>query len=390
MNPKINPFNVYFYATIIVFFIYLLNFSDLYPELGSVIIIFFSLTSLISILISKSIINNVKIKEIKNYDINKKHDVIISIIIIILFIFEFIHFGTVPLFGSLGSTASDYSLFGVKTLHPILIGVSTFYGVYWWSIFIKLKYKLYFYMAMVPALASLLMLSRGGFLFIFICYVIIYANYNKFRIYFYKIVIVLIVVGLSFGFLGELRTINNDNNIEKAILNYGEANSNFYTSGLPDSFFWLYIYITSPLANFQSIIDNIGKVSNLFDPLVGIIIDFSPDFLSKNFIHSEIKEIFEGYTSIRIHPAFTVSTAFARPLITLGWIGPWLLYLYINIFFLTIIFLTRNSKYSIGFLSICCAMSVLNFFDNMIIFSGAINPIIVGLILFFFERFRLR
>jgi hypothetical protein len=183
--------------------------------------------------------------------------------------------------------------------------------------------------------------------------------------------------------MGEIRTRSMGIDIEYIILDIGEANERFKNSAFPNNFFWFYLYASSPLANLQNTANSIGDV----DPsLIGIIVDFLPDFISKRLVtDAQLDAIWP----ILITPQLTVATAFGRPLVTLGWYGPYMLFFYFAGINFLVISYANGSKYFGALLAIACAQGCLMFFDNMMVFSGAVGPIIVGLFLIAIEKNRI-
>jgi hypothetical protein len=193
---------------------------------------------------------------------------------------------------------------------------------------------------------------------------------------------VLVVWG--FGVVGEIRTKAMGVDDDLIILDIGRATDLFKELPIPSSFFWFYLYASSPLANLQNTAETKSAAS---DTYAAFVVDFLPDFVSKRML-TEIQ--IESIGPSLITPQLTVATAFGRPLSSLGWFGPYLLFAYFSAFASVAIINIRSSRYGGALVSMFCAQGCLMFFDNMMVFSGAICPLLVGLSLAFLEYRKVR
>jgi hypothetical protein len=184
-----------------------------------------------------------------------------------------------------------------------------------------------------------------------------------------------------FGFIGNLRFLSQSVFQEDPILRIGSASRSFNESGLPNEFFWVYLYATSPLANFEL---TESKMSVSYDSFMdGLVANFVPDFISKHIVDPTADTFIRP---ILITPELTVSTAFAPAYASMGWFGPYLIYLYFVAYTLFLAVFSRNSRYRPALMAWMSAQGALLFFDNMLVFSGAIGPIFVGIFLVCRER----
>jgi hypothetical protein len=295
---------------------------------------------------------------------------------------EFAYFGGVPLLQGLSGAGVDYVGFGIPTFHVFLSGISSFYCVYWWDCYLRSKDIRFLLIASIAVIASLMMLSRGAVLIHIVAFLFAYGNRRGFRHRAILIGGLAAAIVFGFGYLGQIRVASTT--AENFILMIGGANERFLNSKLPDTTFWFYLYVSSPLANFQY--SELHRTPDVIQ-WIGLVVDGLPDFVSKYFIS---QDDLEAIAPLRIAKELTVGTAYARPILTLGWAGPYALHSMFLIFSYCTIQLSRKSTFYAAVLALLCAQGSLMFFDNMLTFAGALTPILVGLVLVFTQRLRLR
>lgn len=372
----INPFGSYFIAATSISALYFLGFSDLYPKLSVEMVAFLLLTSGSSLLLAiayASITQNVNscdaVKESSN-------DKIIFLLISVGFFIEFIYSKSIPLISLALGAVFDYREFGIPTFHVLLVGVNFFYAIRWCSIYFKTKNRSYLLMQYGSLGFGLLIMNRGAIIISLIAALFIYAN-NKLNLkQIIKITAFTVIVIWLFGYIGNLRFLTQEIFVDDPILRIGSASSSFKSSGLPNEFFWVYLYATSPLANFQLTINSLHPSWHYF--FEGLAINFIPDFLSKHLIDVSNEYLFRPAL---VTPELTVSTAFAPAFATMGWLGPYALYAYYVAYTLALAAISIRSQYHQPIMALASAQAALLFFDNMLVFSGAIGPVLIGLLL---------
>lgn len=370
----LNSFYVFSLTWISAAILYLFRYSDLFPKMSfeflSFIIILILCNLLVGYIFRKRLKLNKNISEIKNNSVDK-----IPIIILILFILEFILAGKVPLFEILKKTGYDYNQFrGIKTLHFILVTFSIYYSIYLFSSYLcnRKKINLFFYFLII--LCLLLLYNRGGIVNILGASLFVYIDSQKNSIKnFLKYLFLLTLFMYFFGVAGNIRVNRSWNNSE-VINEMGYKNSN-YPKLLPDEFFWSYIYITSPIGNLINTINNYQVSYDLEDY---ILKNIAPDIVSKKF---RMKK----NTPELLNPTLNVSTMFVESYMSLGLFGMYLigiLSIIFNIFYLLL--LKKNSKYYTSGLAVLTMISCFSFFANMYVFTGMsiqlVYPIILSVI----------
>lgn len=210
-------------------------------------------------------------------------------------------------------------------------------------------------------LVFILLLQRQNIVFSFAGLFIAWMSFRlkRRRSFWTKIIIVLsagILVAFAlfvFGAIGNVRYGIWDWNDSSMISAVGAMNSN-YPEWLPKEYFWIYIYLVSPIVN-------------LFNNIQYVTPDYSILYLLAQFIPSSISSRlgFVPNQEFLIQPSLTVGTAFVQPYLAMGYIG---MYCYFFVIMLAVFFvLTCTSpKQSCAF-AIREAMIyylVLMIFDN--------------------------
>jgi hypothetical protein len=374
-----NPFTTYAIACIFVQLVYSIGFSFIYPPLSSDVVLFLFFSSTTAILFA-FLVFRIPLTS-NDGEFGRQHERLLAGFFIAGFAAEFAYFGGIPLLMLLSGTYVSYMAFGIPTFHVVLIGTSFFFSVYWWDCYLCTGSKRHLTISLFGMVATILMVSRGSFLIPFLGFIFAYGNRRGLRRKAKLFAVMFIAIIFGFGYLGEVRGGGAANG---AILWIGGANDTFFNSGLPDVAFWFYLYVSSPLANFAY--TALHRTSEAMQ-LIGFVTDFLPDFVSKHFI---TPEHLEEISTMRITTELTAGTAYARPLNTLGWVGPYALHAYFLAFFYLAISFARRSRYYGALLAIFSAQGCLMFFDNMLVFAGGIVPALVGLTLVFLQRLRLR
>ena len=185
-----------------------------------------------------------------------------------------------------------------------------------------------------------------------------------------------ILIGMyGFALFGNAR-VNNSYGIDEPITNgdmillIGGATEEFRNSVIPDAFFWIYLYISSPLANLQNTIINFDRYEVSLDNFSLLIVhEVFPDFISSRL--TPFTGIFLD-RPVQITPELTVGTAFVRSYIIFGWFG---MIIYTLILFLFGYIYTAFAKkisrslFLTGYVTLC-TLFLFSYFANMLTFSG--------------------
>jgi len=372
-----NPFYLFVITFTIVIVTYQFGWSALYPNLSFLLILFFIITFLSSLFLG-AVIDKYNPIIYKKLDSSKGVKNTITAIFILLMV-EFIYTKGIPLFLVLSGANYKYEEFGIPTLHPLLATFTSFYTVYVFHIWLSEKKIKNLINLFILLLFPVLIYNRGMLLISLVsCLIVFLMSIKKVRLRTRIYIAVLVAILLYFfGVLGNYRLVKSSSN--DYFLEIAGATDSFKNSRIPKSYFWSYIYISSPLANLQNNInENRPEKIKVKDYVSTELI---PDFISKRLsktIKAERAEI------TQITSFLTVGTVFARSFSLLGWVGMYLMYLFIASFVLLyIVILRKSNKYYVAGIAILSTFVIFNTFSNMIYFSGVsfqlIYPIILGI-----------
>jgi hypothetical protein len=188
--------------------------------------------------------------------------------------------------------------------------------------------------------------------------------------------ILLALVGLFFfGYVGNLRSG------EEFIYTQSKVNKEFMESSIPKEYYWTYLYVASPLANFQNTVNK--KNVEEYDFTGFIFYENLPRIISKNLgepLNIERKDL------VRIVPWLTVGTTYARSYSYLGWGGPYLLFIAnLLVYFLILFLVPKKSNYHITTVAILSVIVLLNIFTNMLIVTGISFQLVYCIVFAFFQ-----
>lgn len=381
-----NPFYVYIISFMIVLATYSLGWSDLYPPLSFMLIIFFAGTFLLSFFLGLIVES---FKRIQYTTIPWRRSMKFWIVLIWCgYLAEFIYNKGVPLLLIINKNPDyDYRLFGIPTFHVLLTTLNGFLSVYIFHQLISNFKKVrlfYFVLSIIPAL---LIFNRGMFLMILTSCLFVYLlSLKRIKVINSSILILLmLIVFYFFGLLGNLRQTKGQTISSDVIIENSRASKTFRQSYVPDPYIWTYIYISSPVANFQN---TINKASENDQWLSFVNYEILPDFISKR---TGEKFHIINQRPFQIAEWLTVSTFYSRSYVAVGWLGVICMFIFFIVTTLLCVFIfKRSSKYYVTGLAILNTVVVYNTFDNMYAFTGLIFQLVYPLLFSLIDSLRLR
>ena len=174
-----------------------------------------------------------------------------------------------------------------------------------------------------------------------------------------------------FGVFGNLREGGSD-----AIETVGKPTAAFRESGIPQTYLWAYIYMTSPMGNLQLAIDTQDMDNRSAAEFV--VSEMIPDFISKRILP------FLGTERVKtpeVSRGLNVATMYGRSYIYAGWTGCVLLFTLFASLVVVYLQLIRHSPYRVPCLALLNMFVVFCTFQNMIAFSGLILQLVWPLLL---------
>ncbi|MBD5385218.1 hypothetical protein HDR69_02160 [bacterium] len=386
-----NPFYIQGFIWGIVVVLYKLRWSYLYPSLSPSTEIFFIFSISFSMIIGYGCQKKkyFTFRPIRIMQFSLRHIKICFILNYFLLFVEF-GFGGIPLLGYIFSGNGEYKEFGLPYIHVIVVNGFTALCFYVFYIYIscttgelKKKLKKYIILSLIP---FALIFNRGGLLTCFAGMGIMFLMSRKNMVKSLCIVVALAVGILwGFGYLGDMRTDTKKG--EHLILAIGEATPEFVDSWIPKEFFWGYMYLTSPLSNFQFTIDTTEEQSISADNALKLgLFSMTPEIISKRL--SGLFEI-KPEKSELIISGLNVSSYLVAGYKYLGWPGVILMYLFTYYFvFVTLAIINRKSPYFVPTLVSIDVIIILNVFSNMFTFMGIIPVPFVFMMAELYRQFK--
>jgi len=351
-----NPFLIYVLGFSFAFLVYTFEWSEIYPDLTWDVKLFFLITFLGFLfmgLLTKSL------KLIARSPANTKLSLIrkCTLIVALLYLFEFLVEKDIPLVAKLvGREGVAYREFGIPLLHGILISFNSFLIAHSFASYMSQKNKRILRLYFLLYIPALLILNRSIIVFGMITSLFIFLQYVD-----------------KVNFKTQLKLLY--------IYTQSKVKEDFMESYIPKEYYWTYLYVGSPLANFQNTVNK--KLVDEFDFKGFFFYENLPKVISKNLgepLGIEKKDL------IRIVPWLTVGTAYARSYSYLKWGGPYLLFLSNILIYMFFIFLVpKRSSYHITMISVLSVIILLNIFTNMLVVAGVSFQIIYCILFSFFE-----
>ncbi|MBK0381144.1 O-antigen polymerase [Mucilaginibacter segetis] len=382
----VNPFFIYILGFSLALIVYQLDWSYLYPKLTLALLAFLFATFFISGALGLYVHRK---GVLRFYEYKNRLPVNSWIIAITIgYILNFVYAGHIPMVAILKNQDIDYFEFGIPTFYVILSTFTSFFTVYLFKCYMVEKNKKYLFQCFYLLIFPILVFNRGAVLInlssIFFVYLFSYKK-SKLKIYF-RVVLIVFIVLMGFGILGNLRTSNQiDKNktqeLSEIMLNLGEAKPDFVNSSIPKEYFWSYLYISSPLANLQINIDD-----RPIDYSISNILGYMNGELNFDFISKRLASIFNTVKPDNklIAPFLTVGTVYSTSYSYLGWLGMCITFLFLmGVTFLYLIIMKPQNPYFSTGLAILNTFLLFCIFDNMFFFSGLsfqlVYPVLLSL-----------
>jgi len=382
MKQILNPFFLYIFSFGIVFILYLLHWSNLFPPLSMSLITFFVLTFIISFFLGfhikkcrKNIFSNEVIISTK-YIRNVK-------LIFGGYMLEFIYAKHIPIISIFNSSDNFIHFGGIPTFHVLLVTYNIFLSsILFYRIISSFNKVLFLNFCIITVFPPLLMVNRGMFFTMFLTCLFIYLFSLK-KIDLRKTIYCCVGIFLAlyiFALIGSARI--KDDVTNRIFVTYTQPTDEFNSLGLSNMFLWPYMYVASPLGNLQTCINEYTPRYSLNGFFLTCI---CPDFIAKKISITENEK-----APPLISPTFNVSTMYYDAYVQYGYLGMLILY-FIQVFYIYIIFLfsksTNNPYYTVT-ISLMCSVIILNTFSNMWVFSAISFPIIWGPVSLLFKRIK--
>jgi hypothetical protein len=370
-----NPFFVYVASFGAVIAIYQLGWSDIYPKLSWDLLLFFALTFLAAFLLARLIEPFVSGTHEYTPGLLSEYA---TLFVIATFVGEIALAGGIPLL---------FVIHGAK-FYEIEANATHLHAFTFWSVFSAIRFadflysRRYRYMieAALPVIFYVLLVYRGPAIMCVLSWMFIFViRHNGLkRAHIAWAAVGLVSVAYINGLIGDIRSPGQET--------AGAPSASFQNSGIPRTYFWTYLYVTSPLANFQLSVDKLPPGQGT--ALEFIASDLLPDTISKRILPLLNDTILSGtgnlvsrdalysWTQPQISRGINISTLFGRSYGFFGWIGPVIMFVALSALIIVYIILIRGSPYRVPALALLNVLVVFCLFNNMIA-SAALLPQLV-------------
>jgi hypothetical protein len=352
-----NPFVIYILAFSGALAVYQLGWSQLYPSLSPGVLVFLSLTFLVAAALAMAVFHDVE--DVRDYQPGQISPYIL-LVLVCVYAADFIYARELPLLSLVAGTYKYGSFPGLPTLHVFAV---TFSGALASIRFADFLYAhggqrwRYLFESLIPLTYFALLNYRGAIVLALISWAFIYIirRGRLGPVRFLSVVALAMVSLFLFGAFGDVRT----GGIEKL----GKPTRSFAESGVPRTYFWGYIYFTSPLANFQYTVDTADPEFKLKDSLEFVAAELLPDFLSNRILPLLGAE---RRATPEIGPGLNVATIYGRSYLYFGWIGVFMMFYWLIMCILLYLWMILKSPYGVPSLALLNTLIFFCTFDNMI------------------------
>ena len=386
------PCFVYSIAFSFILILYQIGWSDLYPELHGFLLFFLLGTCVISFILA---LIQSKTLELPISDIKLSEKFIKRSLIFIITgnFLEFAYERTIPIISTLINPNFDYHDYnGIPTFHVILSTFNIFFCILLFDYFLSTKNRKHLYNFILTLFFFVLIMNRGAFMIVFTAIIFIYlAKTKSINIKnILKSAAILGIVLYFFGVIGNIR--QTQTKTEKTyVLRIAGATDKFLESGVPQEFYWSYIYLISPIGNLQNIVDHKADVFDTKNIGFFTATELLPDFISKRvssiFDYDEIinKDLGSRYlVTINLN----APTVYYNSYLNLGSAGMYIMYF---IMMMAAVFYPKilnriNNPYYLSAVAALNSILFLSMFNNMWFNIGTV--LLWPIILDVFRRLR--
>jgi hypothetical protein len=351
-----NPFLLYILAFGGVLATYQLQWSEIYPDLSLETLLFFCVTFILAT--GFAFVVSREVKETVEYRPGRLPRYT-ALFLIAVYAVDIAYADTIPLLELIQGTYVYGSFPGIPTIHVFAVTFSGTFSTIRFADFLYSKPKRFRYLleALLPLLFFTMLNFRSVTVIALVSWGFVYII-KRGRLGFARTLLMatLVLGGLyAFGAFGDVRT--------GGIEELGRPSRTFRESGIPRTYFWSYLYSTSPLANLQYTIDVGNPRSDLQSFVELFISEMLPDFLSNRLL--PLMHVQRVLTP-EVGPGLNVATLFARSYLYFGWVGLGMMFAWFLACATTYLVVIRSSPYRVPCLALLNTLVVFCCFDNMI------------------------
>jgi hypothetical protein len=365
-----NPFVIYVLSFGAVLAVYQLGWSEVYPALSSDLLIFFALTFLVASLLAKQVAGAIRAtKEYQPGQLPKYT----ALLLLVCFVADIVYTGGIPLIMVM-NRQFDYAgqSLGVPHLHVFIVTASSAFCTIRFADFLYSKRLRYLAEALLPLVYFFLIFYRGPILICLVSWAFVFFIQRDGLGMLRGCVVaaLFLVIMHFFGVFGNLREGRG------AIESLGHPTAAFENAPVPRTYFWTYIYLTSPMANLQLAVNTLTPRKEKVAEFV--VSEMLPDALSKRILP------WLGAEQIKppqVSVGLSVASLYGRSYVYQGWLGTSLLFGWLAALSLLYLRLIRDSPYRVPCLALLNTLIVFCTFQNMIAFAGLVLQLVWPLLL---------
>lgn len=352
--------------------LYALKWSQLYPDYSWMVIILLTIVLLTSLI--QIVLDNSRPRIINFSPVVVRASSLELLAVGSLWLLSFIYNRGIPL---IQVATDDYTYdiykFGLPLVHVALLTYTSVLSLRGFAAWLcsRTPYDLGT-AAFFPAMAFLIY-SRSAMSFFFISAGIVFLSFRRIsgRVLL-GLATVLAGAVLVFGLLGNSRLVfqvaqanQRVGTMEGMMSSFSEPTDEFYDTGLPLSVMWAYLYLSSPLANLQNIVNL--DVQQFF-PGDLVVTQFIPDIIGKRLpFYADVE--FSRWKYL-ISPSLTVGTTFFAPFFYGGWFGVYLMWLVILLLWRLLVVFCPFEEWQLLLSAAFGSFLAFSLFDNMLSFSA--------------------
>lgn len=388
-----NPYIISGSAFLLSLITYALYWSGIYPELsGSLLfflLTFIGMTFCIGLKVNGLFVNALtQAKEDLSSILEGPRNIHICIILSI-YVVEVIYNKGIPLIRMIQGENIDYRDFSFPVIHIFFTTFTSFFSLYSFLFFLKKGDRKYLFYNVLCVLIFVSLMHRSSILFILMNMLIMYSICRGINLKKTIITLSLVFCALFlFGLAGDIRTqaqLGDSGKFDSSVLMIAtDADPVLLEHEMLHPLYWSYLYISSPLGNFQKTITYYQdeQTHSSENMILFLLYEVFPDLLTNKI--AGLADYNESYSPlIKVIDFLTVGTIFADSFAFIGWFGPIILSM---LFLLTPIVLykitPKNHLYILQ-MSICSTIFALCTFSNMLVYSTFTLHFIYPLILSF-------
>ncbi len=300
---------------------------------------------------------------------------------------EFTYNRGIPLVLILAGADYDYMTFGIPTFHVFLQTFAPFYTVYWFHQWLSNRggWRLAGFGWLL--LLNVCVVNRGSTLMILAACLIIFLQERGqvSRRQLLGLLVGMIGFFYLFGALGYSRSSAGQ---KEPFYDLTQTTDAFRTGWVPGEYLWFYLYVSSPLSNFQNVVDQAHDIRYNVPGFVGD--QLLPDFIYKRFVDPvadpDFLEADRYLVVVFLNASSTYYSAYRR----MGWPGTVILLLALATLMMVVLRgVGSNSPYRQTTIALLGCMAIFSTFDNMIRFTGASFQLVYPVLLTLLHRYRL-